>query len=101
METPCFVAVRFEICLPVCAGIFVNAQKMTDTARFGGPAAVAASANARLAVPIHVAFRPSAGCRRLPPVDHDEIEIADIDQQSERLAGDENGVAPVKRIDQQ
>ena len=49
METPCFVAVRFEICLPVCAGIFVNAQKMTDTARFGGPAAVAASANARLA----------------------------------------------------
>ena len=51
METPCFVAVRFEICLPLCAGIFVNAQKMTDTARFGGPAAVAASANARLAVP--------------------------------------------------
>jgi hypothetical protein len=37
----------------------------------------------------------------LPYVDFDEIEIADVDQNPERLAHNENGVAPVERVDEE
>src|ERR1019366_3784415 len=44
----------------------------------------------------------SIGARaRLPPVDDDEIQIADVDHEAKRLARDENRIAAIQRIDQQ
>src|SRR5205807_5293089 len=42
------------------------------------------------------ASRASFGARaRLPSVDHDEIQIADVDHEPERLARDEHGIAAI------
>src|SRR5437868_15386394 len=52
-------------------------------------------------LPCCSAAKPSPPRGSLPSREQDEIEIADIDDQAERLACDEYRIAAIERIDQQ
>src|SRR4051794_16093736 len=43
----------------------------------------------------------STGSGDLPPVDHDEIDVANVNQEAQSLAGDEYRIPPIERVDQQ